>query len=192
MPTTYELQVLLVIILMIWAFICCSYDNGITGGVVSMPGFLKKFFPGIHTFSFQITFTFWPPVNTNKTESCCWPSDASWVYTRSFLCIFDFNSCQGAPSCAWIEARQHWTCGIQSVKIQKSSAEIIWKSLQKNSLHLRDFPDHFDCLDADLVEHQSHPDPAGQTSPFSLFSLLSFRSFLGLLQIEKSQIQLLL
>ena len=25
----------------------CSYDNGIMGGVVSMDGFLKKFFPGI-------------------------------------------------------------------------------------------------------------------------------------------------
>ena len=24
----------------------CSYDNGITGGVVAMPGFLKEFFPG--------------------------------------------------------------------------------------------------------------------------------------------------
>ena len=26
---------------------CCRYDNGITGGVVAMDGFLKRFFPGI-------------------------------------------------------------------------------------------------------------------------------------------------
>lgn len=24
----------------------CRYDNGITGGIVAMPGFLSKFFPG--------------------------------------------------------------------------------------------------------------------------------------------------
>ena len=27
--------------------VCCSYDNGVTGGVVAMPGFLEQFFPEV-------------------------------------------------------------------------------------------------------------------------------------------------
>ena len=111
--------------------------------------------------SFQVTIHF---RFTLHSESCWWPSDAPRLYNYSWLEGFSmFSSRQGASFCTWTGTRWQQICENPNCEFQKASAEILWKSSQKTKrlLHLQDSPDHIDYLDADLVEHQSHPDPAG-------------------------------